>query len=163
MLSIAGFFRNYNVSVRGDCDAVSSDAAMERFVGGYALAVELKHGPNILMSVLKSFPVTFTLSEVCESLRPPANMAILKAEASENKTGPWLQVEVAECVRICSNSLLYGIWFFGWVRKRIAVEEERPLANAFNILMQASKEVNVVFNLLCLFCFHKAFYERIKK
>ena len=46
--------------------------------------------------------------------------------------------------------------------EEVAVEEERPLANAFNILMQASKEVNVVFNLLCLFCFHKAFYEMIK-
>ena len=73
----------------------------------HALAVELKHGPKVLLSVLKSYPVTSTLNQVFTSMYPPENLTILKVEVlevSERKTGPWLQVEAKEFVQMLVDS-----------------------------------------------------------
>tara|TARA_B110000881_G_C18336808_1_gene394488 strand:- start:17 stop:355 length:339 start_codon:yes stop_codon:yes gene_type:complete len=59
----------------------------------FALAIELKSGSKILFSALKSFPVTSTLSDVCNSFNQSANLVILKVEVSDQQTGPWRQTE----------------------------------------------------------------------
>ena len=69
----------------------------------YALAVELKHGPKVLLSVFKSYPVTSTLNQVFASMHPPENLTILKVEVSKRKTCPWLQVEAKEWVQMLVN------------------------------------------------------------
>ena len=57
----------------------------------FALAIELKSGSKILLSALKSFPLTSTLSDVCYSFIQSANLEILKVEVSEQQSGPWRQ------------------------------------------------------------------------
>ena len=103
----------------------------------FALAIELKSGSKILFSALKSFPVTSTLSDVCNSFNQSANLAILKVEVSEQQTGPWRQTEDT-----CKVSMLvpfnarHVVFWMGRPEEDVEeIEDITPADNAFTVLM----------------------------
>lgn len=68
--------------------------------GVYALAVEVKDGPKLLISKLKSFDKSSMLVDIFTSLDISCGSGreIALVEASERPSGPWIEVELHESV-----------------------------------------------------------------
>ena len=68
------------------------------YLVAYALAIEVKDGPKLLLSKLKSFNKTVMMVDVFTSLDTSCSSGkeIVLVEVAERPGGPWREIELVE-------------------------------------------------------------------
>ena len=82
----------------------------------YVLTVEVWQGPKLLVSILRSFPMSSTLDDFFNSLdvAMPSKTSLYAIQATEQATGPCGTVNGSEHIAMLANfAVQHVVFYFG--------------------------------------------------
>ena len=107
----------------------------------YALNVQVKHGPKILLNSIGTYNVNQTLRELFEALPIETDLPLHRVEVAKAETGPWRVVDSGECIHPALTTFDMRYICF-WLRTPEPVAVEKTVDNdEMSVLMSAARQL----------------------